>query len=329
MSGARRRTTELCKALQNTGQATVTVLAPWRIDTSTNHIPFDAEGGALSRILKYVKLMYLLKRFQNSYIVSENPIAPLPFRSNKIFHVIHDAKFATDAGRPGKNLALKVHRISSRICHHVVTVSEAEKNRLSKVLELDSKKIFVSKNGLSEEWFRKSENRATEYDILYVSNFAPHKNHLNLLKSCVGTEWRIAFVGSDMGTLQSCKDYVSENKLRCTFLSKLSDSELIDIYDASRIFVFPSTLEGFGIPFIEARARGLPVLANDIEVFQSLALSLQGTVVNFERPADVKGAIESTLQSSKNVPDTIFDYRWGKIAEDFIAAARQSPVRQL
>ncbi len=321
MSGARRRTTELCKALQNEGLARVVVLSPWLIDNSTAHISFNAEGGPISRMLKYIKLMYLLKRFRNAYIVSEYPIAPLPINANKILHVIHDAKFATDVGRKGRNLTLAVHKISSRICHHVITVSEPEKKRLSDVLELDPKKIVVSRNGLSEEWFRKLPQKEPEYDLLYVSNFAPHKNHLGLLKACVGSNWRIAFVGSDMGTLESCIDYAAENNLQCSFLSKLSDDELIEVYDASRVFVFPSKLEGFGIPFIEARSRGLPVVANDIDIFRALTDSLHGTLVDFENPSEAKSKIAHTLKLAKCVPDNISDYRWGKIAKDFFKSS--------
>lgn len=320
MSGARRRTTELCKALQESGLARVTLISPWRIDPSIDHIPFDAEGGHLLRLLKYIKLMFLLRRFRKSYIVSENPIAPLPFRNNRVLHVIHDAKFATDVGRRGKNIALMVHRISSRICHRVITVSAAEKTRLAEVLNLDREKIVVSQNGLSEEWFRENPKTELKYDILYVSNFAPHKNHFNLLKACVGADWRIAFVGSDMGTLQSCKDYALENNLDCRFFSKLSDNELIDVYDASQTFVFPSKLEGFGIPFVEARSRGLPVVANNIDVFRTLAESLQGTIVDFENAAKVKQAILENLKVSKTLPDNISKYRWKKIAEDFVKA---------
>lgn len=318
MSGARRRTTELCKALQSNGLARVSLLSPWGIDPSTEHILFDAEGGHITRIFKYLKLMYLLKGFRKVHVVSENPIAPFPFNSNKILHVIHDAKFGTDVGRRGKNIALMVHKMSSRICHHVITVSEPEKDRLSEVLELDPDKILVSKNGLSECWFRTAPTKTPDYDLLYVSNFAAHKNHLSLLRACVGSDWKIAFVGSDMGTLKNCIDYASEHNLDCSFMSKLDDNALIDVYDASRVFVFPSKLEGFGIPFVEARSRGLPVVANDIGVFQTLAASLGGSLVNFDHTSKVKHVIAEALTLSKWVPDEIVGYRWEKIAKDFV-----------
>ncbi len=38
------------------------------------------------------------------------------------------------------------------------------------------------------------------------------------------------------------------------------EDKLVDIYDSFNAFVFPSLYEGFGIPIIEAQARGVPVI---------------------------------------------------------------------
>lgn len=328
MSGAWRRTTELCKALQSEGLARVTVLSPRPINKSIEHIPFNAEGGLILRVFKYIQLLYLLRNFRNAHIVSEFPIAPVPLRGNKILHLIHDAKFATDLGRRGKTLASFIHKCSSRICDYVLTVSAPEKIKISSALKIEPKKIVVSKNGLSKQWFYKISYNEPEFDLIYVSNFAPHKNHLSLLKACVDSDWRIAFVGSGIGTGEStfneCIEFVNNYNLRCTFFSNLSDSELIDIYDSSRVFAFPSKLEGFGIPFIEARCRGLPVIANDIDIFRELARSLRGTIVDFKQPSEVKKKIEQNLQIGKDIPDTIADYRWETIAIDLINAVSRT-----
>lgn len=46
-----------------------------------------------------------------------------------------------------------------------------------------------------------------------------------------------------------------------TVLGRLSDEELADVYARSWVFCLPSTYEGFGIPYAEAMASGVPVLA--------------------------------------------------------------------
>ncbi len=42
----------------------------------------------------------------------------------------------------------------------------------------------------------------------------------------------------------------------------VSDDTLHGLYEASRVFVFPSFYEGFGLPIVEAVACGAPVIAS-------------------------------------------------------------------
>ena len=70
--------------------------------------------------------------------------------------------------------------------------------------------------------------------------------------------------------------------MKCQIFEDLSMHELISVYDSSRVFVFPSQLEGFGLPFIEARSRNLTVVANRLEVFDELAARVGGYIVDIE-----------------------------------------------
>jgi phosphatidyl-myo-inositol alpha-mannosyltransferase len=44
-------------------------------------------------------------------------------------------------------------------------------------------------------------------------------------------------------------------------LGRVSDAELVELYQTSSVFCLPSTYEGFGVPYIEALAAGCPVVA--------------------------------------------------------------------
>jgi glycosyltransferase involved in cell wall biosynthesis len=46
-----------------------------------------------------------------------------------------------------------------------------------------------------------------------------------------------------------------------TYMKDLSDGELEELYDSSDLFCMPSLVEGFGLVYLEALARGVPVIA--------------------------------------------------------------------
>ena len=50
-----------------------------------------------------------------------------------------------------------------------------------------------------------------------------------------------------------------------------SDDQLAHLYRNSAAFVFPSTMEGFGLPVLEAAASGCPVVLSDIPIFREHA----------------------------------------------------------
>src|SRR5690606_18481223 len=47
------------------------------------------------------------------------------------------------------------------------------------------------------------------------------------------------------------------------FLGRVTDDELVSIYQKALAFVFPSFYEGFGIPPLEAQACGCPVVSSN------------------------------------------------------------------
>jgi glycosyltransferase involved in cell wall biosynthesis len=55
-------------------------------------------------------------------------------------------------------------------------------------------------------------------------------------------------------------------KARVKLFGFVSDAVLVSLYRGARCLVYPSRLEGFGLPIIEAQSLGTPVIAADAEV---------------------------------------------------------------
>jgi glycosyltransferase involved in cell wall biosynthesis len=51
----------------------------------------------------------------------------------------------------------------------------------------------------------------------------------------------------------------------------LSDRELAGLYALSSVFVLPSLIEGFGLPVLEAMARGVPVACSNVTALPEVA----------------------------------------------------------
>lgn len=65
-------------------------------------------------------------------------------------------------------------------------------------------------------------------------------------------------------------------------LSKCSDAELANWLHHSRALLFPTFVEGYGMPLVEALVAGVPAIASDLKVFHEVA----GTVPDYADPND-------------------------------------------
>ena len=67
--------------------------------------------------------------------------------------------------------------------------------------------------------------------------------------------------------------------------SRCSDAELSSWLCHSQALLFPSFVEGFGMPLVEALALGVPVIASDLPVFREIA----GNIPEYLNPLDGMG----------------------------------------
>lgn len=110
-------------------------------------------------------------------------------------------------------------------------------------------------------------------DFLYVASGEPHKNHLQILDA-----WRLLAEEGLFPSLRLtldevrfqplCREIVDISErygLKVTNLGMLSHGEVLSLYAKVDALIFPSSFESFGLPLIEARQAGLPIVAAELD----------------------------------------------------------------
>lgn len=149
---------------------------------------------------------------------------------------------------------------------NVIVTTNIYKTKLLEEYKYNGR-VFVVPYAISESFFRIANKVALRKElnlptdkilILSVSDNYPHKN-LNILPSVMkilGDRFSLVRVGVKVG------ESITFSHANNTLINK--------IYNACDVLVFPSLVEGFGFPMIEAFATGLPVVASDIPVFHEI-----------------------------------------------------------
>jgi glycosyltransferase involved in cell wall biosynthesis len=139
--------------------------------------------------------------------------------------------------------------------------------------------------------------------VLSLSARRPHKNVLRLLEALAGipAERRPMLVVPGYPT-----PYEAELRARADALGMAADvlwpawvswPELEGLYALADVAVFPSLYEGFGLPVLEAMARGLPVACSDRSSLPEVAGDA-ALLFDPDDAAAIRSAVERLLTDS-------------------------------
>jgi glycosyltransferase involved in cell wall biosynthesis len=155
----------------------------------------------------------------------------------------------------------------------IISVSEYSANEIRKIDA--GKKIYVIPNAIDTRLFQGEVEREERKYIFHLGGSAPHKNSLAVLKAFEQLDKELYLYIAGVYEAKTQQKWLAEIKdpevrSRVVFMEYLSDSDIVRLYKNAVAFIFPSLLEGFGIPIIEAMAAGSPVVLSNASVMPEI-----------------------------------------------------------
>ena len=212
----------------------------------------------------------------------------------------------------------------------IISVSKHTTHKLKK--ELNSKKrIYTVPNGIEFDLITKIKSAKEESDVIFVGRLTSHKNvdifikAIKLIKE-KNLEIKSLIIGDgpEKKTLEALTQKLNLKK-NIKFLGFLENND--DVYalmKSSKVFVLPSTREGFGIVVIEANACGIPVITinhKDNAARDLIEEGKNGFVCQLNEEEIAKRIIRILINSSglnmkKACMDLAKKYDWDKIVDE-------------
>jgi glycosyltransferase involved in cell wall biosynthesis len=141
--------------------------------------------------------------------------------------------------------------------------------------------------------------------VVYVSSFHARKNHLTLLRAAEklwqqGLSFELHLIGRNAGPpLNKIVRQIWNLQLRgrpLRWLRHVDDETLLREYRDCRFTVYPSLMEGYGLPIVESLLHGKPCICGDNGALGEVARGGGCLIVDQTSAESLAGGIEQLLQ---------------------------------
>jgi glycosyltransferase involved in cell wall biosynthesis len=200
---------------------------------------------------------------------------------------------------------------AARRAHRLITVSNASRDDMVRLLGVQADRINVVPNGWTPPGAPGDPARARSLleagdraVALSVASDLPHKklgvlvDALALLPPAERPLVALAGHGTDSGALaaRAVRQGVAAD-LRP--LGSVDAPTLEDLYAAAAMVISPTLGEGFGLPVLEALGRGIPVACSDLPALREVA----GECAIWFPPGDASGAADALRRAAAADPE--------------------------
>lgn len=280
-----------------------------------------------------------------------SPVHELPFFCpSKTYRLIHDVAFLKNPENYSwfQNWYLRFGlERSIRLCTKIFVATEAVKEDLIELTNIDSEKIVVTGFGY-ERMYKVSSikhHRAKKNQILYIGRIEEKKNLVNLIKafelfSKNNSDYTLVLAGKDgygadlihkqithlrQTTYGQDRGYGGQvkSKSQIQLLGYISDEKKWELLAESAVLCLISKAEGFGIPLLEGFDAGIPVVVADIPVLREVG----GEACVYVDPDDVydiaKGLTVAIQENNTHIitkgQDRLQLFDWEKVVNKIVA----------
>ena len=210
-----------------------------------------------------------------------------------MIHELFDEEFE------GNSEIKRIKRVAVEDADHIICISENTKRDLQQAYDTPSSKISVVHLGFDQYTTIQTNAAFSMQDLrpflLFVGGRDGYKNFSGLLSAMASSDRLmrdfdiVAFGGGSF----SSKELKTIKKLGFNLnqIRQVSGSDEIlgVLYSSACGLVYPSKYEGFGIPPLEAMAKGCPVMVSNVSSMPEVC----GNAVQYFSPSDVESIRES------------------------------------
>ncbi|MCX6160789.1 MAG: glycosyltransferase family 1 protein [Ignavibacteriae bacterium] len=197
-------------------------------------------------------------------------------------------------------------------CRKIITVSDFERNRIINQLGLNESRVITVYNGISKHFKPVTDKlllnkvglkyNLPEDFIFFLGNTDPKKNVAGTLKGYAlylkesGNNIPLVMLDYKKESLEKTLSEINETQIADKIIlpGYVYNIDLPAIYSLSKIFLYPSLRESFGIPPLEAMACGTPVLASNTSSIPEVTGDA-AYMVNPFKPEEIASGIKTLL----------------------------------
>jgi len=177
----------------------------------------------------------------------------------------------------------------------IIAVSQFTAGQVEALLQVERSRIRVIHHGVRAAPLQ-SAAIPREQIILTVGAIQRRKNTVRLIEAFeqLDSHWKLVLAGASGFGSEEAIARIGHSPRRhdIQLLGYVRDSQLEELYRRASIFAFPSLDEGFGMPVLDAMARGVPVLTSRVSAMPEVA----GGAALLVDPFDVQAIAEGLQQ---------------------------------